>query len=94
MKTPNLPTHLYDFQRADTLELMAKPRRLFLEPMGAGKSVMCIAACDALDAFTIVIVCPSIMKADWQAKFAEFARHVYGFGIEARGRRVIVMSWE
>ena len=94
MTTPSLPAHLFPFQHEDVAELLTQPRRFFLEPMGAGKSVMCIAACEALDAYTIVIVCPAILRADWQAKFSAFGRNNYSFEATGPGRRVVTVSYE
>jgi len=89
-----LPDYLYGFQAEDTEALLAQPKRLLLEPMGAGKSVMCVAAVEALDAFTIVIVCPAVMCTDWGDKFRKFGRNSYTYQMDGVGRRVIAVSFE
>jgi SNF2 family DNA or RNA helicase len=89
-----LPDHLYGFQAEDTAALLAAPKRLLLEPMGAGKSVMCVAATEALDAFTIVIICPAVLRTDWQDKFRRWGRNTYTYDAAGFGRRVIAVSFE
>ena len=89
-----LPDHLYDFQVQDVKALLESPNRLLIEPMGAGKSVICIAAVEALDAFTVVVLCPAILRADWVSKFQHFGRQSYTFDPAGAGRRAIVMSYE
>ena len=65
MVSPLLPGHLYDFQAEDARKLLAVKHQLVLLPQGAGKSVITLAAWEAHNAYTVVIVCPAILKADW-----------------------------
>jgi SWI/SNF-related matrix-associated actin-dependent regulator of chromatin subfamily A-like protein 1 len=89
-----LPSHLYSFQAEDAQALLTKHNRLLMEPMGAGKSVIAIAAAEALDAYTVVVICPAILRADWVNKFLQFGQQSYAFNADNAGRRVIVVSYE
>ncbi len=89
-----LPEHLYGFQAEDAPRLAAQGPHLLLLPQGTGKSVITIAAADTLDPFVIVVVCPAIMRADWQAKFTRFARRNFARAAHLPGRLLLVLSYE
>ena len=90
-----LPDHLYPFQAEDTAELVnGGVNRLLLLPPGAGKSVVTLAAAEALDAFTILVVCPAIVRSDWIAKALRFGRQNYSNSLSGNGRRMVVLSYE
>jgi len=64
-------------------------------PPGSGKSVVAIAAWELLDAMTIVVLCPAIVRADWAAKVERFAGRTYNVGRKpSPGRNVVVRSYE
>lgn len=90
-----LPGHLYPFQAEDAAELASgSANRLLLLPPGAGKSVITLAAAEALDAFTILVVCPAIVRSDWHAKALRFGRQNYSTALSGDGRRMVVVSYE
>ncbi len=94
MVSPLLPGHLYDFQADDARKLLGVQHQLVLLPQGAGKSIITLAAWEAHNAYTVVIVCPAIMKADWLAKVRKFSRENWNVGLMAPGRRIVVLSYE
>lgn len=93
-----LPAHLFPFQ-ADLADRLAHAGHHVLgTPPGSGKSVMSIAAWELLGAMQVLIVCPSIMRADWAAKVREFAQQNYAVDFTPqtgrKGRAVLAVSYE
>lgn len=90
-----LPEHLYPFQAEDAANLVdGGVNRLLLLPPGAGKSVVTLAAAEAMDAYTILVVCPAIVRADWHAKATRFGRQNYSRSLTGAGRRLVSVSYE
>lgn len=90
-----LPAHLFPFQAEDAGNLLdGGVNRLLLLPPGAGKSVVTLAAAEELDPFTILVICPAIVRADWIAKAKRFGRQNYSHELHSAGRRLVVLSYE
>lgn len=90
-----LPEHLFPFQVDAAIDLAEHRNRILGLKPGAGKSVISIATWEELGAMRILVVCPSIMVADWREKVLLFAQQNYTIGrMPGLGRTVVVRSYE
>ncbi len=62
---PGLGGTLRPFQRAGVAYAVKNERVLIGDEMGLGKTVQALAACQAMGAFPVVVVCPASLKVNW-----------------------------
>lgn len=67
-------TELYPYQVEGARFLAEKKRALLADDMGLGKSAQAIAACDAVGAKHIVVVCPASVTENWRREFRKFQK--------------------
>lgn len=90
-----LPDHLFPFQAELVHKIVAPGHRILGTRPGSGKSVMDIAAWEALGATRILIICPRIMCADWAEKVRQWGQQNYTVGFRpGRGRTVVIRNYE
>lgn len=63
---------LYPYQQTGAEWLAGRKHALLADEMGLGKSAQAIAACEAVGAEHIVVVCPASVKENWKREFTKF----------------------
>jgi SWI/SNF-related matrix-associated actin-dependent regulator of chromatin subfamily A-like protein 1 len=81
--------HLYNYQKAGAEFLAARRAAILGDSMGLGKTVQAIAACDAIAAERITIICPAIARENWRREFIRWQRqpravHIINKGADVR----------
>lgn len=64
---------LFPYQVTGAAWLATTTHALLADEMGLGKSAQVIAACDAVGAFDILIVCPAAVRINWDREFQRFS---------------------
>lgn len=64
---------LYPYQREGVEWLGQAKNRLLADEMGLGKTVQCIIASELLGCRRILVLCPALVRAVWEAEFERFA---------------------
>lgn len=62
---PGLGGTLRPFQRAGVAYAVKNERVLIGDEMGLGKTVQALAACQAMGAFPMIVICPASLKVNW-----------------------------
>lgn len=80
---------LFPYQVEGAKFLASRGRALLADEMGLGKSAQAIAACDALDAQDVIVVCPASVRENWRREFERFGKfervvHVWSYDYVAR----------
>lgn len=75
---------LFPYQVVGANFLASVKRGLLADEMGLGKSAQAIAACDELQAESVLVVCPASLRENWKREFKRFS---------ARGIKPIVVSY-
>ena len=65
-------TQLYPFQHDGTRFLAERQAALLADEPGTGKTVQAIAACDAIRANTVLVICPASARINWKREFQRF----------------------
>src|SRR5690348_2437632 len=65
---------LFDYQKVGARFLAERGRALLADEMGLGKSAQAIAACDAVDARDVTVICPASVRENWVREFKRFGR--------------------
>lgn len=66
-------TPLFPYQETGADWLATRDKALLADPMGLGKSAQAIAACDRVNAATILVVCPASVRETWRREFDRFS---------------------
>jgi SNF2 family DNA or RNA helicase len=66
---------LYEYQRNAVDWLKAREFGLLSLCMGLGKSAVSITASDELECSKILVICPAILRANWEAEFEKFSKN-------------------
>lgn len=77
---------LYAYQEVGAAFLASHKAAILADEMGAGKCAQTIAACDAVSAVDIVVICPASVRENWRREFAKFGAD--------RERRLQVWSYD
>jgi SWI/SNF-related matrix-associated actin-dependent regulator 1 of chromatin subfamily A len=75
IEIPTLMGTLRPFQKAGIVYALQARRTFIADEMGLGKTVQAIATLEVAGTFPAVIVCPSILKSNWQREFAKWLPH-------------------
>ena len=79
-------TRPYAYQQVGIDWLAARKHAILADDCGLGKTVQTIAACDAVGAVDVVVVCPASVRENWRREFEKF-------GVP-RERRLQVWSYD
>jgi SWI/SNF-related matrix-associated actin-dependent regulator 1 of chromatin subfamily A len=66
--------NLYPYQQTGAEWLAGRKHALLADEMGLGKSAQAIAACDAIGAERVLVVCPASVVENWGREFSRFSR--------------------
>lgn len=72
---------LFKFQEAGVQAILSKKRFLLGDEMGTGKTIQCLAAAHAANAFPCLIVCPKKLVLNWRNEWKQWTNmrvHVVG----------------
>lgn len=64
---------LFPYQDAGADFLSARDKAMLADGMGLGKTVQAIRACDDLAARRVVVICPAIVRTNWQREFDKWS---------------------
>lgn len=64
---------LFPYQKLGAAALARSTYFLLADEMGLGKSAQAIAACDAINATRIIVLCPAVARANWIREFDRFS---------------------
>lgn len=67
-----MTTGLFPYQVLGASFLAERKRALLADDMGLGKSATAIAACDAVGAKTVTVICPASVRENWKREFKRF----------------------
>lgn len=76
----------YNYQQVGIDWLTARRNAILADDCGLGKTVQTIAACDAVGAVDVVVLCPASVRENWRREFVKFGA--------ARERRLQVWSYD
>lgn len=65
---------LLPYQKTGAEWLTTKKRALLADEMRLGKTIQAIAACDAIDAQRILVVCPAVARPNWVHEFKKWSK--------------------
>jgi SWI/SNF-related matrix-associated actin-dependent regulator 1 of chromatin subfamily A len=65
---------LFAYQRTGASFLGGRHRALLADGMGLGKSPQAIAACDAVGARRVAVICPAVARINWQREFDRWSK--------------------
>jgi SNF2 family DNA or RNA helicase len=83
-----MPTSLYPYQEIGAKWLTGKPYALLADEMGLGKSAQVIVACDLLCATNILVLCPAIVRFQWEREFQNFSRWTRKLSVILHGKTI------
>ena len=63
----------FPYQHDGATWLATMPHALLADEMGLGKSAQVVMACDMVQAFDILIVCPAAVRINWDREFTRFS---------------------
>lgn len=63
----------FPYQDAGASFLAARDRAFLADGMGLGKSRQAIMAADAIDAVSVLVLCPSVARTNWAAEWERFS---------------------
>jgi SWI/SNF-related matrix-associated actin-dependent regulator of chromatin subfamily A-like protein 1 len=69
---PGMRGELYPFQQAGVQYALTRKRCFIADPSGTGKTIMALATVAIAHAFPLVVVCPPLLLAQWQAEIAKW----------------------
>ena len=69
----NLKVTPYDYQQEGILFGLQKKRFLIGDEPGLGKTLQSIGVVDCAHAYPCLVICPSLLKINWQREFEKFA---------------------
>jgi SWI/SNF-related matrix-associated actin-dependent regulator 1 of chromatin subfamily A len=65
--------NLFPYQNAGAEFLSTRDRAMLADGMGLGKTVQAIRACDDVAARRVVVICPAIVRTNWQREFERWS---------------------
>ena len=66
---------LYGFQRAGVAYAVEHGRTLIADEMGLGKTVQALATVEHQDAYPLLVVCPAVVKLNWEREARRWLPH-------------------
>lgn len=63
---------LFDYQKAGVEFLSSRKRAMLADDPGLGKTIQAIKACDAVDAKTVLVVCPASVVGVWKREIGKY----------------------
>ncbi len=93
-------TALFPYQEQGAKWLTERKTALLADDPGLGKSAQAIAACDAIDAQRILVICPASVRENWRREFNRFStkkRDVFALFSETQWRLhtgVLIVSYD
>lgn len=71
--------HLFDYQFEGARWLASRKRGALGDDPGLGKSAQAIAACDMIEAQSVLVICPASLAINWEREVQKFAKTRFEF---------------